>query len=92
MRKKCEEAFLNSLPSKSSLATTDFAHFEDPFDRKCCWKELRGALGCIHTIKLCSMNFASYRAKIDKGFYAGVQMMTVRIIEVEYGNCGFVVS
>ena len=37
-------------------------------------------------------NFASYRAKISNGFYAGVQMMTVRIIEVEYGNCGFAVS
>ena len=37
-------------------------------------------------------NFASYQAKISKGFYAGVQTMTVHIIEVEYGNCGFAVS
>ena len=49
-------------------------------------------LGCVHTIKLCSINFAFYRAKIGKGFYAGVQTVTVRIIEVEYGNCGFAVS
>ena len=49
-------------------------------------------LGCVHTIELCSMNFASYRAKICKFFYAGVQTMTVCIIEVEYGNCGFAVS
>ena len=38
------------------------------------------------------MNFASYRAKIGKGFYAVVQMMTVRIIEVEYDDRGFAVS
>ena len=37
------------------------------------------------------MNFA-YQAKLGKGFYAGVQTMTVRIIEVEHGNCGFAVS
>ena len=49
-------------------------------------------LGCVHTIELCSMNFASYRARISEGFYAGVQVMTVRIIEVEHGNCGFAVS
>ena len=29
---------------------------------------------------------------MGKGFYAGVQTMTVRIIEVEYDNCGFAVS
>ena len=27
-------------------------------------------------------NFASYQAKIGKGFYAGVQMKTVRLIEI----------
>ena len=44
------------------------------------------------TIELCLMNFSSYRAKISKGFYAGVQTMTVHIIEVEYGNCGLAVN
>ena len=48
--------------------------------------------GYVHTIKLCWMNFASYRVKINKGFYAGVQSMTVRIIGVDYGNCGCAVS
>ena len=43
-------------------------------------------------IELGLMNFASHQAKIGKGFYAGIQMMTVCIIEVEYGNCGFPVS
>ena len=40
--KQCEAAFLNSLPSNSSLTTALFAH--SPLDRKCSWKELRGAL------------------------------------------------
>ena len=39
-----EEAFLNSLPSKFSLVTTVFYHSEDPFHRKCSWKELDGAI------------------------------------------------
>ena len=37
--------------------------------------------GCVHTTELCS-----YRAKI------GVQTMTIRIIEIEYDNCGSAVS
>ena len=35
-----KEAFLNSLPSKFSLATPIFSHTEIPLDRKCIWKEL----------------------------------------------------
>ena len=38
---------MNSLPSKYSLPTTVFSHFEDPFDKKCYWKELLGALRLI---------------------------------------------
>ena len=37
-------SILNRLPLKFSLATTVFCHFEGPFDRKCSWKELGGAL------------------------------------------------
>ena len=32
-----KEAFLNSLPSKGSLGTPVFVHFEVPFNRKCSW-------------------------------------------------------
>ena len=39
-----EEAFLNSLPSKFSPATTNFSYSEGLFDRKCIRKELGGAL------------------------------------------------
>ena len=37
-----QEAFLNSLPSKSSHGTTAFTYFEVPFDTKCSCMELRG--------------------------------------------------
>ena len=42
-----EEAFLNTLPSKDSLPTTVLSHFETPFDGKCGWKKLWGALRLI---------------------------------------------
>ena len=35
-----EAAFFNSLPSKFVFVTTILSHFEDPFHRKCGWKEL----------------------------------------------------
>ena len=43
-------------------------------------------------MEFCSMDFAAYGAKLDKGLYAGVQTMTVRMIKVECGNCGFAIS
>ena len=60
-KKKMEEAFLNSLPSKFKLSIPVFAHFEVPFDRKCSWvgfthpimnlkkKKKKKNFGAVHT-------------------------------------------
>ena len=43
---------MNSLPSKFPFPITVFSLLEDPFDRKCNWKELWGAFKPVHARRL----------------------------------------